>query len=598
MKRIRAACAAGYERMAARTDLLDQINVFPVADADTGVNLRLSLAPLRDAASEDAQCLARLQSHATGNSGNIAVAFFTPLLGPPDPSDTKAGTAGTGLHSTQEEVHTKLTSKLAAGNRLARQAVLAPKNGTMLDLLEHLASFHNTAVPLPAGHNLVEDLAETVRATAQILPQLRQAGVVDAGALGLFFFFEGFFATYLQDTSLLRPAHGLFPGLLKPKPLLASDEDKGLCISLTLESNTNRDARDPAQAEPAVLAQLGSSVVVRRDGSTLRLHLHSQTPEKVQERLQDLGTITRWHTEPISLQQHSRPAPGLLHLLCDAAGSLSRTLAQQEGISLLDSYVICDGEAKPETLWDPATIYSALRQGKKVSTAQASVFERQQLFASNIELYGPALYLCVGSAYTGNHGTALAWKQEHDTKDQFTVVDSGAASGRLACIALMAARANRRVATKEALLTLINTLCQNCEEYVFLDTLRYLAAGGRVSKIRGLAGGLLGLKPIISPQQEGVRSMGVVRSQSGQKDFALERMRTLAKRSRVPLVLLQYSDNEDWLQQEVLPLVQELLPSSEILLLPLSLTSGVHMGPGTWALAACPQPTGTETMEI
>ena len=50
MKILKKACAAGYERLAARADLLDRINVFPVADQDTGVNLRLTLAPLRDSA--------------------------------------------------------------------------------------------------------------------------------------------------------------------------------------------------------------------------------------------------------------------------------------------------------------------------------------------------------------------------------------------------------------------------------------------------------------------------------------------------------------------------------------------------------------------
>ena len=53
---LRQAFAAAYERLAARAGLLDRINVFPVADGDTGVNLRLSLAPLHDAKSPAALC--------------------------------------------------------------------------------------------------------------------------------------------------------------------------------------------------------------------------------------------------------------------------------------------------------------------------------------------------------------------------------------------------------------------------------------------------------------------------------------------------------------------------------------------------------------
>lgn len=559
MNGIRAACSAGYERLAARAGLLDHINVFPVADADTGVNLCLSLAPLRDAGSDSGHCLAALQRAATGNSGNIAAAFFPPILEPPPQAS--------------------LAAQLAAGSLLARRAVLAPKAGTMLDIFQALAGYRDTG--LPPGPELLQTLAASVTATARILPELRQAGVVDAGALGLFFFFEGFFAEYLHDQSLLHPARELFQGLLDPAPARPDEQEQGLCINLALENS--------GDVPEAVLTGLGDSVVARQDGEALRLHLHSHEAENLRERLQKIGTITEWRAEAIDTSPwQGRQQNGLLHLLCDAAASLPRALARQEGIALLDSHVICDGQSLPETLWEPARIYSALRQGRKVSTAQASTFERRERFAGALELYGPSLYLSVGSAYTGNHAAAVAWKKEHDIQDRFTVVDSGAASGRLACIALLAARANRRCSAIASLLAHIGRLCRHCEEYVCIDSLRYLAAGGRISKMRGLAGGLFGLKPIISPQPEGVRKVAVVRSQDAQKDFVCRQMARLARKTRVSLALLQYSDNQDWVQQEVLPQLRTALPASEILVLPLSLTSGVHMGPGTWALAACP----------
>ena len=83
--------------------------------------------------------------------------------------------------------------------------------------------------------------------------------------------------------------------------------------------------------------------------------------------------------------------------------------------------------------------------------------------------------------------------------------------------------------------------------------------------------------------------MGVARSQNSQLDFVLERMERLGQKGTVPLALLQYTDNVDWVRTAVLPQLRQILPASEILVLPLSLTSGVHMGPGTWSVAACPQ---------
>jgi dihydroxyacetone kinase-like predicted kinase len=70
------AFATGYERLAAWADLLDEINVYPVADADTGRNLTISLAPLHRMDVSVETTVRKLLVSATGNSGNIAAGFF------------------------------------------------------------------------------------------------------------------------------------------------------------------------------------------------------------------------------------------------------------------------------------------------------------------------------------------------------------------------------------------------------------------------------------------------------------------------------------------------------------------------------------------
>ncbi|HBI47470.1 MAG TPA: hypothetical protein DDX93_01905, partial [Smithella sp.] len=68
---------AGLERLVARADLLDSINVFPVADGDTGRNLSVSLFPLRNAGQPKEKIIHQLLLSARGNSGNIASQFFS-----------------------------------------------------------------------------------------------------------------------------------------------------------------------------------------------------------------------------------------------------------------------------------------------------------------------------------------------------------------------------------------------------------------------------------------------------------------------------------------------------------------------------------------
>ncbi len=125
----------------------------------------------------------------------------------------------------------------------------------------------------------------------------------------------------------------------------------------------------------------------------------------------------------------------------------------------------------------------------------------------------------------------------------------------------------------------------DCAEYVFIDELKYLAAGGRISRASGFFADLLSMKPVISPTSEGVRKVGLVHSRKGQLDFALARLSERFGGSASATILLQYSDNEEWVTGPVNREVMALLPETQILITPLSLTSGVHMGPGTWSLA-------------
>jgi DegV family protein with EDD domain len=170
-------------------------------------------------------------------------------------------------------------------------------------------------------------------------------------------------------------------------------------------------------------------------------------------------------------------------------------------------------------------------------------------------------------------------------------MDTGAASGRLGLIILSVARFSLEAASPEEVLEFAGRAVTLSEEYVFIDKLQYLVAGGRVSKTSGFFADLLNMKPVVSPQPEGVKKLGVVRNRKDQVTFALKRLEELLK-DKNGIIMLEYSDNRSFLDEEIKPLLQKKFKSSEIFLQPLSLTSGTHMGPGTWALAVMPYTAG------
>ncbi|HRF90529.1 MAG TPA: B12-binding domain-containing radical SAM protein, partial [Desulfobacter postgatei] len=135
------AFAIGYERIVAWGDLLDQVNVFPVHDSDTGKNLKISLAPFKQIKPTHGGCngagkpspgnsfdqgpfdklIDNLSRSAVGNSGNIAAAFFSGFLAHPLPIS--------------------FPNAARQGLNMAMNAVADPRPGTMLDLFESQARF-------------------------------------------------------------------------------------------------------------------------------------------------------------------------------------------------------------------------------------------------------------------------------------------------------------------------------------------------------------------------------------------------------------------------------------------------------------------------
>jgi fatty acid-binding protein DegV len=117
-------------------------------------------------------------------------------------------------------------------------------------------------------------------------------------------------------------------------------------------------------------------------------------------------------------------------------------------------------------------------------------------------------------------------------------------------------------------------------------------AGGRLSKTKGFFGDMFRLKPIISPTAEGAVKAGTVRNQNEQIEFALGKLEKDLGKDSGSLIMLEYSDNRQWVQDHILGEIQRRFAATEVVFQPLSLTSGAHMGPGTWGVAFLPNLPG------
>jgi len=555
---------AGLERLVARAGLLDFINVFPVADGDTGRNLSISLIPLRNAGQPKENIIHQLLLSARGNSGNIASQFFSAFC-------------------TAESI-ADMANRAKEGVTKAWQAVSNPRPGTMLSVFDALADILPQEInpDRETTETIIGRLEKAVHETYEQLPRLKEAGVVDAGALGMYIFFEGFFYALAGIPDDCRPVTETFKNRLQISSSFQENTESGYCVDFVVK------APHYSPDELKIITSSQEEVIIIPEGDFYKIHLHTQDKEDVRSQIAGLGNVVNWHDDNLASQveefMHSKDGQ-TLHIMTDAAGSVTSQDAKKYGFTLLNSYLTIGEKCLPETYFHPEELYSAMSKGVKVSTSQASVYERHQFYESVLERFEKVLYLCVGSVFTGNYQGALQWKKEHD---KLLIIDTGAASGRLGTIVLATVRYLAETNDMKNTVIFARKAVRKCEEYIFLDKLQYLAEGGRLFKTSAFFGEMLNMKPVISPQPEGAKKVGTVRNKEDQVKMAMTKLATSLKKDSHALIMLEYSDNQDWVESTVKNLLEERYPQAEIILQPLSLTSGAHMGPGTWGVAFLP----------
>ena len=558
---------AGLERLVARAELLDSINVFPVADGDTGRNLSISLIPLRGVDQPKEKIIHHLLLLARGNSGNIASQFFSAFCA--------------------AESVSELAQRAREGTTKAWQAVSNPRQGTMLSVFDALTDVLRQEInpDRQTVDTIIGHLEKAVHETYEQLPRLKEAGVVDAGALGMYIFFEEFFYALAGIPDDCRPVTETFKNRLQVLPSFKENTESGYCVDFVLKAPYH------SPDELKIITSTQEEVIIIPEGDFYKIHLHTQDKEEVRSQITGLGNVVNWEDDNLALQieefKHSNIGP--LHIMTDAAGSLTNQDAKKYGFTLLNSYLTISEKCLPETFFHSEELYSAMSKGVKVSTSQASVYERHQFYESVLERFEKVLYLCVGSVFTGNYQGAIQWKKEHDKHNRLLVIDTGAASGRLGTIALATARFMAEKNDMKKTFAFASKAVRACEEYVFLDKLQYLAEGGRLSKTSAFFGDKLNMKPVISPQPEGAKKVGMVRNQEDQVKMAMAKLAASLKNDSRALIMLEYSDNNNWVSGTVKKMLEERYPQAEIILQPLSLTSGAHMGPGTWGVAFLPE---------
>jgi DAK2 domain fusion protein YloV len=278
-------------------DALNAINVYPVPDGDTGTNMSLTLRAAVEAmdqqtntsVSASVEDLAR--GALLGARGNFGVILSQVLRGLSEGLERSASADGPALARALD------SSRLAAYGALSQ-----PREGTILTVIREVAE--STAHGSPNEARDVLDIAaraafDAVERTPEMLPVLKEAGVVDAGALGLAIILEGLRRSVSGEPLDidLTPDIDLSGSWQKDAASLHRSEhgDSGYCTEFLI-AGTGLDAANAR----ARLETMGTSLLVVGQADLLRVHIHTTQPDEVLAYGRSLGELT--HTKIDNLE--------------------------------------------------------------------------------------------------------------------------------------------------------------------------------------------------------------------------------------------------------------------------------------------------------
>lgn len=292
------AFAGGAEALRQHADALNAINVFPVPDGDTGTNMSMTMRACIDeiaraepGAGAAAILAAAARGALMGAKGNSGVILSQILEG------MAAGAAGDRIDGAA------LAAGFARGRAAAYRLISKPREGTILTAISEAAETAAAASGDGALDVVAAAAAGAAAATArtpELLPVLKEAGVVDAGAQGLAVLLDGMARALRGEAQ----AAGADYGAIDPAWLGATrrlHERDGARAGFCTEFVVEGDALD-AEAVRAHLQRLGDSVLVVGGGRMLRVHVHTHAPQDAIAWARTLGTVSHEKVDDMEAQ--------------------------------------------------------------------------------------------------------------------------------------------------------------------------------------------------------------------------------------------------------------------------------------------------------
>lgn len=299
----------GAANLRANYKTVDALNVFPVPDGDTGTNMKMTIEAGAHEISdfeensiyEMAKKLSRgMLMGARGNSGVILSQLFRGIY--------------KGLAGYNEVNASELANAFISGVKQGYHAVLKPVEGTILTVARESAEYAKKKITRKSTIEeyfkyLLEEANASLNRTPELLPVLKEAGVIDSGGAGLLYVFEGM-AKALDGEIITDTDAAPTQTVVRQNFNAHSELVYGYCTEFILQLQHKKvNIKDfDISVITKYLETIGDSIVALKDEDIVKIHVHTKTPGDVLNYCQQFGEYVTLKIENMSVQHSDGPA--------------------------------------------------------------------------------------------------------------------------------------------------------------------------------------------------------------------------------------------------------------------------------------------------
>lgn len=581
------ALIAGIRHVISRQDYLNNINVFPVPDRDTGTNIALTLNAIIEGTyavpKDDIRSLFYVVADsaldgARGNSGAILAQFFQGMA---------EGIEGNGKKLEIEQFVVSVNK----GVEYSYKALSQPKEGTILTVIKDFSLKLNQLIKQDSKdfvglmHHGLQAANVSLQNTTNQLKELKKAQVVDAGGQGFVDLLQG-----IYDFILYGSLEDISPEIIPIEKKQISEEISHVVDEahrFCTECLITGDGIDHDHLRQQ-LDSMGDCVVIAGSKRKTKIHIHTNDPSTIFNICREQGAITGEKADDMIQQQrainHKRNE---VAILTDSGADLPQSI-----IAELDIHVVpLQLQFGEQSYIDKVTItseefYELLSTNKAhPTTSQPSFgdFYRQYQYLSS---HYPAIVAIHLPQYSsGTLSTSQAASKKFDTTN-ITIIDALSASVGQGLIVRRAAEAAKAGLNKDEIIKITREAIKRTKFYCVIPKLDFVAKGGRLSSRKKRFLEFFHLTPALSFNEQG--KFSVAKLMFGYRNLAKKFARAASKQmdpQKSYRILVSYADCEHQAHTLQAELKKRLKNIESISIARTGATLGTHCGPDTFAVA-------------